>query len=125
MVEKRENIPVVLIVEDEPLIRVVVSEFLMEQGLEVLEAANAKNALDILEERPDVRLLFTDINMPGSLDGVDLAREVHQRWPELRLMLTTGYRMPPLSRIPTGCEFVVKPYDFDRLADRINRMLDR
>jgi two-component system, response regulator PdtaR len=125
MNEKQQNTPTVLLVEDEPLIRMVVSEFLTDQGLEVLEAGNAENALDILEERPDVRLLFTDINMPGSLDGVDLAREVHERWPELLLVLTTGYRMPPLARIPTGCEFVVKPYDFDRLADRINRMLHR
>ncbi len=61
--------------------------------------------------------------MPGSLDGLDLAREVHERWPQVLLMITSG-RRPPLLDIPTG-EFVSKLYDFDQLADRIQTLLKR
>jgi two-component system, response regulator PdtaR len=113
--------PVVMIVEDEPLVRVVVAEFLLERGLKVVEAENAEKALAVLKRRSDIKLLFTDVNMPG-LDGLALAREVHRRWPDMLLMLTSG-REVPRAKIPAGGEFVAKPYDFEKLAERIYTLL--
>lgn len=125
MTEIRDNEPVVLLVEDEPLLRTVVCDFLMDQGVYVLEASNADEALEIMARRSDVKVLFTDINMPGLLDGVELAADVAWRFPGLQLLLTTGKGMPPLSRIPVGCDFVPKPYDLDKLAARISSLLRR
>jgi two-component system, response regulator PdtaR len=82
--------PVVLLVEDEPLIRMVFADSLADKGVEVVEASNAAAALEIMAERSDVDLIFTDINMPGETDGLDLARAVHRDWPDVRLMLTSG-----------------------------------
>ena len=72
--------PLILVVEDEELLRLHAADLLEEHGFRVVEARNAAAALKVLESRDDVRLLFTDIQMPGALDGMDLAREVHQAW---------------------------------------------
>jgi CheY-like chemotaxis protein len=69
----------ILVVEDETLIRLWAADILEENGFSVLEATDADAALKVLESRPDVRLLFTDVQMPGSLDGMELARKVHRR----------------------------------------------
>jgi two-component system, response regulator PdtaR len=114
-------VPAVLVVEDEPLVRTVVVEYLSERGVEVVEAENAIMALALLRCRPDIKLLFTDINMPG-LDGLALAKEVHRRWPNMLLMLTSG-RQVSLAEIPAQAEFFPKPYDFEMVAGRINELL--
>ena len=77
--------PVALVVEDEMLLRLHAAALLEEHGFAVLEAANATEALNVLQSRSDVRLLFTDIQMPGALDGMDLVREVHARWPRVSI----------------------------------------
>jgi len=83
---------VVLVVEDEPLVRMTVVDELEEADLQVLEAANADAALTVLEVHPEeVQVLFTDVNMPGSMDGMALAEQVHQRWPHIRLLISSGY----------------------------------
>src|SRR5277367_5526302 len=74
--------PLVLVVEDEELLRLHAANLLEDHGYRVIEAANAAAALKVLETRNDVRLLFTDIQMPGRIDGMDLARQVHARWPQ-------------------------------------------
>jgi two-component system, response regulator PdtaR len=125
MTDRSDKPSAVLLVEDEPLIRMVVTDYLAEQGVMVLQASGAADALDILEHRSDVGVLFTDINMPGLLDGADLAQAVAQRWPQLRLLLTTGKEMPSLARIPVGCEFVPKPFDLEKLSLRIHALLQR
>jgi len=116
-----EPSPVVLIVEDEPLVRVVVVEYLRERGVRVVEAENAIMALALLNVRSDIRLVFTDINMPG-LDGLALAREVRRRSPSMRTMLTSGRQISP-AEIPVEAEFFPKPYDFEKVADRIQTAL--
>jgi two-component system, response regulator PdtaR len=73
----------ILVVEDEALIRIWAAGLLEENGFSVLEANDADAALKVLESRPDVKLLFTDVQMPGSLNGMELAREVHARWPHV------------------------------------------
>jgi len=115
--------PVVVIVEDEPLVRDLACEMLAEHGVQVLQASNAAEALSLLDRRPDVRLVFSDINMPGQMDGLALAREVHRRWPQMLLMLTSGRGGLPKDAIPGEGEFVPKPYDFDELADKIQALL--
>jgi two-component system, response regulator PdtaR len=113
--------PAVLVVEDEPLVRNVVTEYLSDRGLKVVQAENAIMALALLKSRPDVKLLFTDINMPG-LDGLALAREVHRRWPSMLVMLTSGCVFSS-TELPPEAEFFPKPYDFERVADRIQKLL--
>jgi two-component system, response regulator PdtaR len=116
-------IPVVLIVEDEPIVRVVVVECLSELGLQVVEASDADEALAILHRRADVELLFTDITMPGSMDGLGLAREVYRRWPHISLLLTSGARRLPMMTMPMTAEFLPKPYGIDELAEGIRKLL--
>ncbi len=103
--------PTVLIVEDEPLIRLVTAEILRDEGYEVVEAANADEALAILDTRGPVDLVFSDIRMPGSMDGCALARHVAASWPAVRIVLTSGYDAE-LYAAPSRCAFpvVAKPY---------------
>ncbi len=92
----------VLIVEDEPLVRMMVIELFEDEGFEVLEAANADQALGIFGERGDVALLFTDVEMPGSLDGYALARWVHVHRPAVKTMIVSGRAMPRAGDVPDG-----------------------
>jgi two-component system, response regulator PdtaR len=117
----RPPLPAVLVVEDEPLVRNVVTEYLSDRGLKVVQAENAIMALALLKSRPDVKLLFTDINMPG-LDGLALAREVHRRWPSMLVMLTSGREFSS-TELPPEAEFFPKPYDFEKVAERIQKLL--
>ena len=82
--------PIVLIVEDETLIRMDAVEMIVAAGYEVLEAANADQAIEILKARTDIAILFTDIQMPGSIDGLKLAHAVRHRWPPVKLLRVPG-----------------------------------
>ena len=115
--------PLVLVVEDEPFVRMVATEGLEDAGFEVIEAASADDALRILSSRDDVGVLFTDINMPGSCDGVELARLVHERWPALRIVITSGKEHLRASEIPDEGRFVPKPYWPGQIADVIEEMI--
>ena len=110
---------VVLVVDDEAVLRLIVSEVLEDNGFQVLEAENAKAALKVLADHPRVRVLFTDINMPGALDGLDLARQVHERWPAIKLVVTSGRLRPSDSEIPDSGRFIAKPYSPDALVEEI------
>ena len=101
---------VVLIVEDEPFVRLSGADLLAEAGFEVLEAGNADEALRILEATPEVRVVFSDVEMPGSLDGLGLARHICQRWPSIGIVLTSGHRVRA-GMIPREGRFLAKPYD--------------
>ena len=86
---------IILLVEDEALVRMLASDILTEEaGYRVIEAVNADEALTLLEARPDVRLVFTDVDMPGSLNGFTLARIVDMRWPKIRIIVTSGHARP-------------------------------
>jgi CheY-like chemotaxis protein len=82
--------PLVLVVEDEFLVRMNALSLLEEAGFGVLEAASADEAIALLEARKDIRIVFTDINMPGSMDGLRLAHAIRNRWPPIELVLTSG-----------------------------------
>jgi two-component system, response regulator PdtaR len=115
--------PTILVVEDEALLRMHAAGLLKENGFRVVEAANADAALKLLETRDDVRLLFTDIQMPGSCDGMDLARLVHARWPNILLVITSGQIKPAKAEIPDDGRFVGKPYRANELLGEVNDLM--
>jgi CheY-like chemotaxis protein len=115
----------ILVVEDEALIRLWAADLLEENGFSVLEAKDAEAALKVLQSRPDVKLLFTDVQMPGSLNGIELAREVHARWPHVLLVITSGRERPMRAEIPDDGRFVAKPYSAEELLGHVNDMLNK
>ena len=126
MVEQRTNPkPVVLVAEDEELLRLNATELLEDHGFEVVEAADAASALEILNRRQDVRLLFTDIQMPGQFDGMDLARQVHDRWPNVLLVITSGQKRLEAAEIPDDGRFVAKPYRFADVLGQIDELMNK
>src|SRR3954465_1037114 len=102
--------PVVLIVEDELLLRIDAAEMIKAAGFEVLEAGNADEAIEILEARRDITVVFTDIQMPGSMDGLKLARAVRGRWPPIKIVATSGHVRISEADLPEGGRFLTKPY---------------
>lgn len=107
---------VVLVVDDDPLVRVHSLFALEDAGYEVVEAGNAADALACLEQRPDIGALFTDIRMPGSLDGVGLANVVHQRRPDIAILVTSGAEDGADRSLPATANFVRKPYTGAQLS---------
>jgi CheY-like chemotaxis protein len=110
---------IVLIVEDEPLLRMAAVNFISEAGFETLEAGDAAQAIVILESRPDIRLVFTDIHMPRGIDGLKLAALIRDRWPPIQIVLTSGYTAPSLDTLPSRCAFIPKPYRPEALIDAL------
>lgn len=112
-------ISTVLVVEDDTLVRMHGTDILEDAGYDVLEAANADEALEILNGRREVHLLFSDVDMPGSMNGLDLARLVHERWPHIHLLLTSGHHPVQLAELPERGKFVRKPWSSEVLVERI------
>lgn len=108
--------PVILVVEDEGLVRMAAADELTEAGFKVLEAANADEAIRMLEMHPEITILFTDIDMPGSMDGIRLAHAVRKRWPPVKLVLVSGHKSPSADILPSDSSFFSKPYDMSRLT---------
>lgn len=114
---------VVLVVEDSPLIRMGAIELVENAGYEALEATNADEAIQILESRSDIDLVFTDVQMPGTMDGVKLAHYIRERWPPVRLMVASGREIIEESSLPVGSRFFPKPYNDHTIADAMARLL--
>jgi CheY-like chemotaxis protein len=102
--------PVVLIVEDDLMIRMDAIEMIESAGFDTLEAANADEAIAILGARPEIHVVFTDIQMPGSMDGLKLAHFVRDRWPPIKIIATSGHRRVEGYELPNGGRFLPKPY---------------
>lgn len=117
--------PVVLVVEDDAILRFDATDFLEESGFSVVEAATAADAIKVLESRPEVRLVFTDIEMPGRIKGMDLARLVHEYWPHIRLVITSAGPRPPQAQIPDDGRFIAKPYTPDQITEEIADLLQK
>lgn len=109
--------PVILIVEDELLIRLDAIE--MIEAADTLEAANADDAIAILEARPDIHVLFADIHMPGSMDGVKLAHFVRNRWPPVKIIATSAHARIEGYDLPNGGCFLPKPYSAREVATHL------
>src|SRR4051794_40491786 len=97
--------PNVLVVEDEMVLRMRALDIVKDAGFNAVEAVNADQAMSILESRSDISLLFTDIQMPGSIDGLKLAHAVHQRWPAIKIMLVSGQVKPSDTERPADSRF--------------------
>ena len=108
--------PVVLIVEDEFLLRMDAADAIAAAGFEVVEAANADEAIEVLESRTDITVVFTDIQMPGSMDGLKLARAVRGRWPPIKIIATSGRLNVGDVDLPEGGRFLPKPYSHAQVA---------
>ena len=111
---------VVLVVEDEGFIRMLAADILQDEGFTVLEVATADEAWPILESRGDIGVLFTDVNMPGSMDGLALAERVAERWPRIRLVVTSGRQGLSNDELPDHGQFIQKPYHQSDLMSAIS-----
>ena len=114
---------VILVVEDEAIIRMAAVDMLEQAGFAVVEAADADSAICILELRNNVRAVFTDTNMPGSLDGLRLAHTIRGRWPPINLILTSGRLAVSDEELPTDGRFIRKPYLPEDLVATIRERL--
>lgn len=114
--------PTVLLVEDDAFTRMTGVDMIEQAGFEVIEAANADEALALLAASP-VSLLFTDVDMPGSMDGLALAGEVHRRWPAIRLVVTSGHHHLGAADIPDAGTFLRKPYRPEQVVAEIRQQL--
>jgi DNA-binding response OmpR family regulator len=117
-----ESTSVVLLVEDEGLLRALAAWRLEEAGFEVVQAANAAEALEAMKSRPDVDVLFTDVQMPGTLDGVGLARKIHEQRPNVLLLITSGNARTGKVDIPDHGHFLAKPYRSEDVISEIDAL---
>lgn len=111
----------VLVVEDEPLMRMHAVHLVEKAGYEAVEAANADEAIEILEARKDIKIVFTDIHMPGSMDGLKLARAIRDRWPPIELILTSGHFRVDERDLPERGTFFSKPYNDDEVITAMRK----
>ena len=112
----------ILVVEDETFVRMDVVEMLREAGFDVLEAANADEAIQMLERDSDIRLVFTDIDMPGSMNGLQLAAAVRDRWPPVRIIATSGHFKIQAGDLPADARFIPKPYQSAQIVSAIREL---
>ncbi|HZZ90411.1 MAG TPA: response regulator [Caulobacteraceae bacterium] len=117
--------PNVLLVDDEALVRETAAERLRADGMQVLEAAAGAQALALLAEHPEIDVLFTDVRMPGGMDGVALACEVRRTHPRLHLILTSGRWTHAGDEVPDGAVFLQKPYSLDAVAQLVQQLVKR
>jgi two-component system, response regulator PdtaR len=103
--------PVVLVVEDEFLIRMDAIDIVEKAGFQAIAASDADEAMQILESRNDIRAVFTDVHMPGSMNGMRLASVVRDRWPPVALIVSSGRMNIPDADLPSGGRFLRKPYE--------------
>jgi CheY-like chemotaxis protein len=113
----------ILVVEDEPLIRLGMASAIEEAGYEVVEAINADDAIVRLEQHKDVGLVLTDVDMPGSMDGIRLAHYVRHRWPPMHLVVVSGKVGVKPGELPAGAKFLSKPYQDPVLINLVDAMI--
>lgn len=113
----------VLVVEDEPITRMDVVDQLEEGGFKVFEAPDADRAIKILEANPAIRILFTDIDMPGSMDGLKLAAAVRDRWPPIKIVVASGLRKINVDALPDDSRFFSKPYNVNEIVATMRSMV--
>src|SRR3954468_7558605 len=115
--------PNVLVVEDEMMLRMRAVDIVEDAGFRAVEAVNADQAISILESRSDISLLFTDIQMPGSMDGLKLAHAVHDRWPSIKIILVSGQVNPSEAERPADSRFFGKPLSVEQMITELQGMV--
>ncbi len=114
---------VILMVEDEFLLRLDAAETIEKAGFGVVQAANADEAIAILQARSDIRVVFTDIQMPGSIDGLKLASFVRDRWPPIQILVTSGLVKVDTDDLPAGSVFLPKPYRGPEVVATLHKLV--
>ena len=114
--------PVILVVEDDFLIRMHAAEMIENAGFDTVEAASADEAIAILEARWDITVVFTDIQMPGSMDGLKLAAAIRGRWPPIKIVATSGLVHVGQDQLPEGGRFLSKPYSPDQVVQTLREL---
>ncbi len=114
---------VILVVEDEELSRLIISDYLKDDGFVVVESANADQALRILDSRTDVQAVVVDVVMPGAMDGIALAHRIHERWPGIGLLIISGKGIPKTTQLPPGAGFLPKPYFGPSIIGRVRALI--
>jgi two-component sensor histidine kinase/ActR/RegA family two-component response regulator len=117
------EVPNVLVVEDEMLLRMRAVDIVEDAGFCPVEAVSADEAISILESRSDISLLFTDIQMPGSMDGLKLAHAVHDRWPGIKIILVSGQVRPTDAERPADSRFFGKPLGVEKMISELQAMV--
>ena len=116
--------PLILLVEDELLIRVLASDILAAAGYRVLDATDADEALTIIETKPQIVALVADVKLPGTIDGFGLAHLVASRWPNVGIVITSAHVTPGPGDMPDGAAFLAKPYQLSALAESVRTVID-
>ncbi len=114
----------VLIVEDEPMTRMVAADAIADQGIMTWEAADATEALQLLHDHPRIGLLFTDVIVPGEMDGLDLAQKVSKSRPDVEVIVTSGAVQVSDDQLPDNGTFLPKPYRANQLVHIVSKKLD-
>jgi two-component system, response regulator PdtaR len=114
---------IVLVVEDEPLVRLYASEALIDAGYAVVEASSGDQALQIIEAGEPLAAILTDIEMPGSIDGLKLAWEIETRRPGALVIVVSGRRLPHPDELPQRAQFLAKPYSAERVVEILTAKL--
>ena len=117
------EVPKVLVVEDEMVLRMRAADIVEDAGFTPVEAVNADEAIAILESRSDIAVLFTDIQMPGSMDGLKLAHAVHTRWPDIKIVLVSGQVKPSDAERPADSRFFGKPLGVEQMIAELQAMV--
>jgi DNA-binding NtrC family response regulator len=126
--EPRARGETILVVEDDPDVRSLAVALLSDLGYEILEAEDAQSALAVLDNNPWIAMLFTDVILPGGMNGPTLAEEVKRRYPEMFVLFTSGYTDDvtiPLGEVDAGVELLNKPFGKSDLALKVRSVLDR
>jgi len=113
--------PIVLVVEDNSLVRIVIANFLESAGFMVIQAADGAAALVVLASGADFNILFTDVQMPGPIDGVGVAERVREQHPGMPIVVTSGHGVPEV--LPEGGRFVFKPYDNRKVVTLLRELV--
>ena len=115
----------VLIVEDEPLLRMNAAEILEDEGFVIIEASSGEEGLRWLRQRADIRVLFTDVHMPGALDGLALARMAAAEHCHVQVLIVSGRAAPEPGSMPDGARFMAKPYQAAAIVAHIHEVMSK
>ncbi|MXQ11708.1 response regulator [Microvirga makkahensis] len=115
----------ILLVEDEPLVRLFVADLLEDSGFKVVEAANATEALVLLDAGLEINVLLTDVDMPNGCNGFELAHKVHESCPEAEILIMSGRRWPAEGDLPQGAAFLAKPCPNETIVSHVHSASER